>query len=136
MQQKSEFAQRTDALAEHLGIRVIDLPSRLKMSEDMLMGYRTGRYEISKKAWGKLEVAEVEAGVGAVVKVEEEQAAYGDAAKETELVMLDPPLDLEAFVREHPTEATMFMRHLLATQRETGKFLARVRGYERKKSIL
>ena len=67
MQEKSEFSlifsERTDALASHFGIRVIDLPKKIKISEDMLMGYRTGRYPISKKAWMKLDQAEIEAGL-------------------------------------------------------------------------
>lgn len=59
----SEFCTRTDGLASHYKIRVVDLPDRLKISEDMLMGYRTGRYPISAKAWGKLHNAEIEAGI-------------------------------------------------------------------------
>lgn len=33
------------------------------MSEDMVMGYRTGRYPITEKAWRKLSFAEVNAGI-------------------------------------------------------------------------
>lgn len=56
----SEFARRSDQLAEELGIRVSDLPGKLGISEDMLMGYRTGRYPISSRAWRKLNAAESE----------------------------------------------------------------------------
>lgn len=37
----------------------------MHVSEDMLMGYRTGRYQISAKAWRKLEQAEIAAGLRA-----------------------------------------------------------------------
>jgi NH3-dependent NAD+ synthetase len=70
MQQKSElnndfseFSRRSDTLAGVLKIRVSDLPEKIGISEDMLMGYRTGRYPISAKAWRKLQVAETSAGM-------------------------------------------------------------------------
>lgn len=54
----SEFSERTDALAARLGLRIVDLPGILRVSEDMLMGYRSGRHRITAKAWRKLAAAE------------------------------------------------------------------------------
>lgn len=62
----SDFSDRTDVLANKLGLRIVDLPVRLGMSADMVMGYRTGRYPISAKAWRKLETAETAAGIAAL----------------------------------------------------------------------
>ncbi|MDR1282213.1 MAG: hypothetical protein LBK99_15540 [Opitutaceae bacterium] len=63
MDDNSDFSDRTDALAHHLGIRIAELTDRLNLSRDSLMGYRTGRYPISAKAWRKLESAEMAAGI-------------------------------------------------------------------------
>lgn len=62
MRDYSEFSERTDALAARLGLRIVDLPNILRVSEDMLMGYRSGRHRITAKAWRKLEAAETNAG--------------------------------------------------------------------------
>lgn len=61
--QNSDFSDRTDALAHHLGIRIAELTDRLDLSRDSLMGYRTGRYPVSPKAWRKLQAAETAAGI-------------------------------------------------------------------------
>jgi len=63
MVNNSDFSDRTDALAAHLSIRIAELTERLGLSRDSLMGYRTGRYSISSKAWRKLETAEAAAGI-------------------------------------------------------------------------
>lgn len=59
----SDFSDRTDALAQKLGVRLVDLTDKLSMSADMIMGYRTGRYPITAKAWKKLHAAEDAAGL-------------------------------------------------------------------------
>lgn len=67
----SDFENRTNALAAHLGITLDGLPPVLDMSRDMLFGYRKGRYPITRKAAVKLNNAEREAGIGtALVKSE------------------------------------------------------------------
>jgi hypothetical protein len=63
MANNSDFSDRTDALAAHLQIRIAELTDRLGLSRDSLMGYRTGRYTISEKAWRKLEAAEAAASI-------------------------------------------------------------------------
>lgn len=55
----SEFSERTDQLAAALNISVSSLTDVLKISNGMLFGYRGGKNPISRKAWSKLESAEV-----------------------------------------------------------------------------
>lgn len=58
-----DFACRTEVLAEQAGVRIGDLPKRLKISRASLFGYRTGKLPITSKAWRKLEHAERDAGI-------------------------------------------------------------------------
>jgi hypothetical protein len=82
-QNTAEFSERTNRLAEKLGVSLRDLGPKLEMSTAMLFGYRSGSNLISVKAWKKLEQAEIRAGlrpedepfVGRVS--EEEQAPFG-----------------------------------------------------------
>lgn len=60
----SEYFERTRALAEKLGIPVVELPDHIGVSKAMLFAYRKGKYPISWKAWRKLEAAELAAGIG------------------------------------------------------------------------
>lgn len=71
METFSDYSDRTDALAKHLGLRIADLSETIGTSVDMIMGYRTGRYPISAKAWRKLAAAEREAGIKAGMNLEE-----------------------------------------------------------------
>lgn len=59
----SEFFNRTENLAEKLGVRAIDLPAIMDVSKAMLFAYRKGKYPISWRAWRKLEAAERAAGL-------------------------------------------------------------------------
>lgn len=71
----SEFSERTDRLAEKLGLPLRDLPQRLDISQSMLFAYRKGTHPISKKAWRKIRSAEIAAGIVSEVS-EGEQADY------------------------------------------------------------
>jgi hypothetical protein len=67
MQQKSEnfleFSERTEALAQKLGVNLNDLPPIIGISPAMLYANRTGKNRISEKTWRKLESAEATAGI-------------------------------------------------------------------------
>jgi hypothetical protein len=54
----SHFSQRTEILANHLGLMLGDLPALIGVSARMFYGYRTGKYPLTDKAWRKLEAAE------------------------------------------------------------------------------
>lgn len=58
-----EFSDRTNRLAEKLGISVRQLADVLEMSLDPLMGGRTGRLPVSRKTWKKLRDAEAKHGL-------------------------------------------------------------------------
>ncbi len=60
-----EFSERTDRLAEKLGLPLRELGDRIGVSTAMLFAYRSGKNPISVKAWKKLEQAELESGIGA-----------------------------------------------------------------------
>jgi hypothetical protein len=66
-QEKSErnviFSDKSERLAQHLGINLDALPARIGISKDMFYAYRTGRHAISEKAWRKLEQAGRAAGL-------------------------------------------------------------------------
>lgn len=55
------FSERTEKLAKRLGISLRALPPVIGISPAMLFAYRTGKNDISKKAWAKLQVAEIRA---------------------------------------------------------------------------
>lgn len=79
------FSEKSEILARKLGVGLDALPERIGVSKDMFYAYRTGRYPISKKAWRKLEAAELAAGIREAEKpehyrvVEEAPAAVQDA---------------------------------------------------------
>ena len=73
-----DFARRTDALASRLRLRLGDLPAILGMSRASLFNYRSGKAQITDKAWRKLERSEREAGIA---KPLIEQLRAGNAAK-------------------------------------------------------
>lgn len=60
---KDVFSDKTDRLAEKLGVTLKELTGVLGFSTDSLFGYRTGRLPISAKAWRKLRNAEHQAGL-------------------------------------------------------------------------
>jgi transcriptional regulator with XRE-family HTH domain len=53
-----EFSDRTDRLADQLGISLRQLAERIGISPAMLFAYRSGKYPISRKAWKKLDQTE------------------------------------------------------------------------------
>ena len=57
------FSDRTDILAQRLGCTLRDLGAKIGMSTAMVFAYRSGKNEISRKAWLKLEKAEADAGI-------------------------------------------------------------------------
>lgn len=64
MQEKNQiFLERTDRLANVLGIALRELGPRIGISPAMLFGCRKGQYEPSRKTILKLEQAESEAGI-------------------------------------------------------------------------
>lgn len=60
---KDVFSDKTDQLADRLGVTLKELTDVLGISTDSLFGYRTGRLPISAKAWRKLRNAEAKAGL-------------------------------------------------------------------------
>ena len=60
----SHFSQRTDFLAESLGVFLRELPEKIGISERSLFGYRSGKYPVTAKALRKLQAAERAAGIG------------------------------------------------------------------------
>jgi hypothetical protein len=60
---KDVFSEKTDRLADHLKLPIKELAAYIGISPDSLSGYRSGRYEISAKAWRKLRTAEMKAGI-------------------------------------------------------------------------
>ena len=60
----SEFSERTESLAAHLGKKLSELPEVIGISPAMFFAYRSGKNTVSGKAWRKLEKAEREAGIG------------------------------------------------------------------------
>lgn len=50
-----KWTNETTTLAAKLNIPLATLAKHICISADMMMGYRSGRYAISKKAWAKLE---------------------------------------------------------------------------------
>lgn len=58
-----DFLERTDALAEKLGISLRILAPVMDISVASLFGYRNGSIPVSKKAWSKLERSEIAAGL-------------------------------------------------------------------------
>ena len=54
----SHFSQRTEFLANQLGLMLGDVPAKMGISERMFYGYRSGKYPLTDKAWRKLEEAE------------------------------------------------------------------------------
>lgn len=89
-EQFSEFSERTDRLAERLGVSLRELSAEIKISQAMLFAYRTGKRPISVKAWAKLEAAERKAGIipqdGDALRVAEDPAwpVYGHPAPRVE----------------------------------------------------
>jgi hypothetical protein len=59
------FSERTDRLAAKLGISLRALGPKVGISPAMLFAYRSGNQSVSRKAWGKIRAAEVEAGLAA-----------------------------------------------------------------------
>lgn len=68
----ANFLERTDRLAETLGVSMRALASVIGISQAMLFGCRAGKYEPSLKTWRKLEQAESRS----TLKVEEERPAF------------------------------------------------------------
>lgn len=58
-QSASHFSERTDALAKSLGVSLRNLGPKMDLSTAMLFAYRSGKHVISRKAWAKLERAEI-----------------------------------------------------------------------------
>lgn len=54
----SEFLERTDFLAESLGVSLRQLAPELDISPASLFGYRSGKLPITSKAWAKVKKAE------------------------------------------------------------------------------
>lgn len=59
----SQFSQRTERLADVLKVQLGELPDRIGVSPRMFYGYRSGKYDVSDKAWRKLDQAERAAGI-------------------------------------------------------------------------
>lgn len=84
-----EFSQRTDHLAQALGVPLNALESFTKISPRMLYAYRGAKNRVTAKAWAKLRSAEIAAGIvpaneigersttGDLAVGEDEQAPYG-----------------------------------------------------------
>jgi hypothetical protein len=92
-----DFSRRTDALASKLGIRLGDMPAKLRISRASFFSYRAGKNTISKKAWHKLELTERESGISpplheqlASAPANRKKALLGSAPLE-EVVNLLPP---------------------------------------------
>jgi hypothetical protein len=74
-----DFLERTDALAQKLGVSIRSLPEIIGISSASLFGYRTGKLPVSRKALVKLERAEqarTEIGAVPVVRVRDEETPY------------------------------------------------------------
>ena len=56
-------SKRTDRLADATGLNLQDLPEITGISRRMIFAYRKGDRPISAKAWAKLEMAEMKAGL-------------------------------------------------------------------------
>lgn len=59
----SDFSERTQVLADHLGVSLRELADAIGISQAMLFGYRSGKYHPTLKAWRKLEAAEAKHGI-------------------------------------------------------------------------
>lgn len=98
MQEKLEhfsvFLERTDRLAEHLGLSLRDLANQIGISQAMLFGNRAGKYPISSKTWRKLEKAEKAAGLDVISShfFRSQQSLHVIDSDEVESAVLVPDL--------------------------------------------
>lgn len=60
MNESEHFSERTDTLAQKMGVSLRDLAKLIGMSQAMFFGYRSGKYPISRKALEKIERFESE----------------------------------------------------------------------------
>lgn len=60
--QNNTFSDRTDSLANAWGVSLEEVAQRVGISRAMFFGYRTGRYDPSRKALAKLAKAEESSG--------------------------------------------------------------------------
>lgn len=85
MQEEKEtfraFLRRTDDLAVRLGKKTEDLPELLGISRASLFGYRSGKRNITGKAWSKLEAAERAAGISLEPKEPDRNSLPKDPAE-------------------------------------------------------
>lgn len=90
-----DFSDRTDALAEKLGVRLDKLPDVLGFSRASLFNYRSGKTEPSSKALRKLLQAEVRAGLASIAHNGSVELTYESATER-----LPKVCDLETQVAE------------------------------------
>jgi hypothetical protein len=70
------FSQRTDALARRTGLPLNELHRLTGISPRMLYAYRSGKQRITRKAWLKLETAEVRAGIAVADPISQSPPAH------------------------------------------------------------
>lgn len=137
MKQNEIFLNRTDALASKLRMTLRETCAFVGLSFGSFFGYRTGRVEISVKAWRKLEEAEIKAGINQVTRDEitspAEKLVTRDELPDNQLhvELIAQLAALTAAITEQNKRIDTLLEQTAATTREAQATSSRSSGVQR-----